>query len=141
MALFYAQGPVRETTGIPSSAFSRGDLVMFDSASSLSRVPAEYSSASIVGVAMASSLESIDDQVPYIAVAHGTTLWSDATTGSQFTRGELLDFEYTGANFFVTTSANTPIALIDPFGASDDVIDSNTSRVRIYLDPSNLAFR
>ena len=147
MSIWYAGGPARESTGIPASAFSKGDLLMYDSASSLSRIPTSSQSVgalatgTIVGVAKADSTESIADQVPYVVATEQTLFWSDCTTGSQMTAGEKLDFEYTGATFRVTTSAITPIAMIDPNGASADVIDSDNSRVKVLLDPSFLLFR
>ena len=146
MSLYYASGPERYSTGIPSSAFSKGDLLVYTSASSLSRLQTSTNSlgaaiAGIVGVALSTSLESIDNQVPYLVLAHNTVLWSDCTTGSQMTRGEPLDLEYTGATFRVTTSAITPLFIIDANGASNDVIDSNNSRVRGVIDPTYLLFR
>lgn len=145
--LWYAHGPVRESTGIPASAFSKGDLLMFTSASSLSRIPTSSASVGalatgvIVGVAKASSLESINNQVPYVVATEQTVFWSDATTGSQYTAGEALDVEYTGATFRVTTSAISPMVRIDPNGASMDVIDSNTSRVKVMFDPDWVLYR
>lgn len=145
--LWYAHGPVRESTGIPASAFSKGDLLMFTSASSLSRIPTSSASVgalakgTIVGVAKASSLESINNQVPYVIATEQTVFWSDATTGSQYTAGEGLDVEYTGATFRLTTSAISPIFRVDPNGGSADIIDSANSRVKVMFDPTWALFR
>lgn len=146
--LWYAGGPERITTGKPASAFSKGDLLMFNSSSSLSRLPTSTASlgavakGTVLGVAMASSLESIENQVPYLVLQHGTQLWSDTTTGvSAFTKGARMDVEYTGATFKITTSAITPLAIIDVNGSSADISDSNRSRVRIQIDPTYLTYR
>jgi hypothetical protein len=143
MALWYAAGPLRESTGIPASAFSDGDILMFNSASSLSRIFTSSQSVgalakgTIVGIAKADSTESIDNQVPYILAQAGTIFWSDCTTGSQMTAGEGLDVEYTGATFRVTTSAISPMLRIDPNGATQDVLgQSTTSRVKVMFDPT-----
>lgn len=144
--LWYAAGPEHVSEGIPASAFSKGDFLVYNSASSLSRLQTSTNSlgaaiADIVGIAMADSLESINNKVPYLVLQENTVLWSDCTTGSQFSRGEGVDFEYTGATFRVTTSQITPIAYIQAHGASNDIIDSNASRVKVLMDPTYLRFR
>lgn len=147
--LWYAHGPCRVTEGIPASAFSKGDILMFNSNSSLSRIPTSTASvgalaaATVVGVAMADSTESYANVVPYVVADRDTVYWSDATTGSQFTPGESLDVEYTGATFRLTTSAITPMLRVVPAGGSKDLTDinSNKSLVRVKFDETMLLFR
>jgi hypothetical protein len=141
MTFIHAKGPVRYGAAIPSSAFSKGDLLQFDSASSLSRWNVLLTAGTLAGVALSDSLESLSNLCPY-AEALPETVWiSTATTGSQFTPGEKLDVEYTGAVFRVSTSANTPTVVIAVDGASTDMIGSNSSRVMVTFDPDATVWR
>lgn len=152
MALKYAHGPRRECTGIPASVFTKGDILMFDSASSLSALPHSTNSLGalanghVIGVALADSGDSLNHQVPYIIADRDTVFWSDATTGSQFTAGESLDIETTSGAWRITTSVITPMLRIVPRGGSKEMNDiggsnSNKSLVLCKFDETMLQFR
>lgn len=125
--LWYAYGPAQIKEGIPSSAFSKGDILMYTSASSLSRIPISTASvgalpnSTVCGVAMSDSNFSYNNKVPYVVADRDTVFWSDATTTSQFTAGESLDVEFTGNTFRVTTSVISKMVRIVPPGDSVDI--------------------
>jgi hypothetical protein len=152
MALRYAHGPRRETTGIPGSVFTKGDILMFTSASSLSVIPHSSNSVGalaaglVVGVALANSSASLNNQVPYIIADRDTVFWSDATIGSQFTAGESIDVETTSGAWRATTSAISPMLRVVPRGGSVDLNEvggsnSNKSQILCKFDESQLQFR
>lgn len=145
--LSYCRGPYKESTGIASSAFSAGDILMLDSNSSLSRIPETFESGDdIVGIALADSANSVKQRVPYIVAQDDTVYWSAATIGSQYTTGEELDFEFSDSNirFHVATSVNSVRAIIAEDGGSADgnINSSVASRVQVYLigNAGNLEF-
>jgi hypothetical protein len=147
--LWYAKGPLVVREAVPGSAFSKGDILMYTSASSLSRVFTSSASVGalaaglVIGVAQCSSLESYNNKCSYIVADRDTIFWSDATIGSQFTAGESLDVEYTGATFRLTTSAISPMLRVMPEGDSVDLnaINSQRSVCLVKFDESQLQFR
>ena len=152
MALRYAHGPLRCSTGIPSSVFTKGDILMFTSASSLSVIPHSTNSVGalanglVVGVALANSSQSLNNQVPYIIADRDTVYWSDATIGSQFTAGESVDVETTSGAWRATTSAISPMLRVAPRGGSKELEDiggsnSNKSQILCKFDETQLQFR
>lgn len=111
-SLWHAYGPKEMREAVPSSAFSAGDVLCFDSNSSLSRMPADFG-LPVAGVAASASTSSANNKVPYIVPQADSVFWSECTTGSQMTPGELLDLEYTSARFMVSTSQNTGTVTIE----------------------------
>ena len=105
-SLWYAYGPKEMREAVPASAFSAGDVLCYDSNSSLSRMPVKFT-LPVAGVACSASTASANNKVAYIVPEADTVFWSECTTGSQMTEGEPLDLEYTSARFMVSTSNNT----------------------------------
>jgi hypothetical protein len=117
---------------------------MLNSSSSLSRCPDIISATpAIAGIAMADSLESLNDQVPYRIPLPNAVFWVSTTTTSGFTGGQTLDLGFSAASrYYALDSANTAVARVDPDGASGLVVDSNSGipRVRIILDQDALLY-
>lgn len=81
---WYAGGDVTREAAIPASAFSKGDLLVLNSNSSLSRVPsvATGTSDDIVGVADADSIDSINNVVSYTVPQPDTLYWASLVSNS-----------------------------------------------------------
>lgn len=102
-------------SAIPSSAFSKGDLLVFDSNSSLSRIPwaasPGLSSTDIAGVALSDSVDSISDQVPYLVPGPDTLFWAslDTATGNALRPGTEADIQFSTANarYYVDPDSST----------------------------------
>lgn len=110
--LAYASGTLTILRGKPASAFSKGDVLMLDSTSSLSRIAETYASGvDIVGVAMCDSTQSISNEVPYIVPESDTIFRASlATNASAVTPGVECDILYAVANgrqYIAPASANS----------------------------------
>ena len=132
----YIAGPRIVREAIPSSAFSEGDLLIYDSNSSLSRMPAG-SLAPLAGVALSASTASYANKVPYIIPQGNTIFFSRCTTGSQFTAGESVAFQYS-AGQFVSRESTTHFRAAVLRGTAD-ISQSVVSGIHIQflpVDPS-----
>lgn len=135
--LRYAFGPADIEEAIAASAFSKGDLLVYDSTSSLSRAPvATLGSIDIAGVALAPSLQSFRNQVPFIKAGPDTVFWSVITPGSNVTAGIELDLVDDNADItdlgrpIVNTSTNTGRVVVErPIARMEQ--DSGVSRVLV----------
>lgn len=119
--LWYARGTYKTRTAVAASAFSKGDLLMYDSSSSLSRWDVRFpSGAKIAGVALADSLDSFtDNKVPYIVPDADTVFWSRVTPTSAFTPGLEVDLVPDAAGRPVAdTSSNSARFVFEEIGNS-----------------------
>ncbi len=133
MSFTYAWGPALLASAVPASAFSRGDLLVYNSGSSLSLAPPLTTTLDIAGIAMADSNKSVLNQVPYLIPAPETVFFSRATPGSQFTPGYEADLVYAaGTGWTVMPSANTARVAIQR-GTQDLLGQSVSSRVLVKL--------
>ena len=111
--LWYARGPHNGKEAIPASAFSRGDILMYTSESSLSRYNELGTAANVIaGVALADSDQSFNNKVPYLIAEIGTVFWSRATPASSYTPGEQVDFDVDGAGRPVVVNSQTTPAFV-----------------------------
>ena len=107
-------------SAIASSAFSKGDLLLFDSNSSLSRMPWSstpgMASADIVGVALADSDSSIDDLVSYIVPGPDTLFWASTQSNLATTLSPGLEcdinFDVAEARYYVDPASTNTVRVV-----------------------------
>lgn len=127
-----AEGPVYVREGKPASAFSRGDVLMLNSASSLSRIPPLFpAGAVIVGVALADSTKSINNKVTYAIPHSETVFWSTCTPGSSFTRGANVNFNADAASHLIANGSTGTVRAVVVKGVADVANQSVESRIQI----------
>jgi hypothetical protein len=131
MALYYAGGPRYVQHSKPVSAFSRGDLLCFDSGSSTSYCDALFTAGvEVVGVALSSSTESVSDKVPYILAHPDTRFWITATAANAGAaqRGKTVDLTPASGDWeLAVSSTNSAIAYIWSESSTDATIQSRDS--------------
>ena len=106
---------------IPASAFSKGDLLLYDgSGSSLSRVPWASSpgmaAADIVGVATSDSINSINDRVTYIRPGPDTIFWASLQSNDATALEPGLDcdvnFDVAEGRYYVDPSSTNTVRVV-----------------------------
>lgn len=131
---WYASGCYSTEQAAPASAFSKGDLLMLTSDSSLSRLD-PVSADKAVGVALCDSTQSIAGKVPYLVPGADALFWASlATNASAATAGTYCDVHFSTANnryYVVPTSASTARAII--VRGTDEVDQSVQSKVLCKL--------
>ena len=108
-----AQGGGDIMYGVPGSAFSRGDVLELTSGSSLSRAD-PIAGGPIFGVALAASIDSINDVVTVAVPRADSIFWSVVTAGSAHSVGERLtvDEDANGRSFASTSDLTARLVVV-----------------------------
>jgi len=136
---WYAGGDYTTEQAKPASAFSKGDLLMLDSSSSLSRIPSVATGTygnDIVGVALCDSDQSLNGFVPYLVPQRDTEFWASysSAVASNMLPGQECDAFFAVANgryYLTNASSNSGIAVIVRGNA--DISQSVQSKVKVRL--------
>lgn len=137
--LHYAFGPADIEEAFASSAFSKGDVLMYDSTSSLSRADLRLTSgADLAGVAAADSLQSFRRQIPFFKAGPDTVYWSVITPGSNVTAGLELDLvddngDITDVGRTLTALSSNSVRVVVERPIARVNQDSGVSRVLVRL--------
>lgn len=132
---WYAGGDYTTEEAKPASAFSKGDLLLLDSNSSLSRMPwaaaPGMASTDIAGVALADSIDSIQDRVPYLVPQPDTLFWASANSAhaGDVTAGDEVDINFAVANnrYYADPASSNTVRAVIVRGLGQDVISADQS--------------
>ncbi len=120
--------PAIVESAISGSKFSRGDILLFDVGSTVSKIGPNADEADIAGVALADSNDSINALIPVLLPDMSDVFMSDSTAGTAFVIGTEYDVDIFNSRHQVTSSTNTPRVVI--VKATGGVLgQSNDSRV------------
>lgn len=131
----YAKGPYREHWGKPASAFSAGNVLEYNSSSSLSAANLTLAN-DFIGVALTDSDKSDSKgRVPFVLIQPNTEFWAHVATNvtSTYTEGSSYDFIADGGNHILQSSATTARVVIAPGGGLANIDQSSESRVRVFF--------
>lgn len=143
--LQYCSGPYTVEHAEPASAFSRGDVLVLTSVSSVSRIADAFPAGDIYGIAMCDSLQSINKRVPVLIPETGTEFLAsfNSASGSAISVGAELDINFGAPNgrYFVTTSTDSVRVVVTRgvvgLTAMDQSVHSQV-RVRLIHNAGNL---
>lgn len=141
MAIWYAYGPYEMSEAKPASAFSKGDILMYTSASSLSGLPqVAQTTGDVAGIAACDSTQSVNGKVTFVKVTPETVFWSNATPGSAYTRGAKVNFNFGAATkrWGANGSSGTVLAVCER-AIADIEGQSVESRVLVRFGANNSA--
>jgi len=104
-------------SSIPSSAFSKGDILAYASASSLSRASEVFvAGENLAGVALADSIDSIEDKIPFLVPGPDTLLWASlqSNDATALTPGLACDigFDVAEGRYFVDPSSTNSVRAV-----------------------------
>lgn len=129
----HARGPGKQAEGIPASNFSEGDVLVYDSNSSLSRAPVlNITATELAGIARADSDNSVNDLVTYTRPTDEDVFFSEltaTTVGSDVTKGQTLDLQEDSEGRHYSANSGTTNVMVVEEGTGDVLGQSNESRV------------
>ena len=104
-------------SSIPSSAFSKGDILAFTSTSSISRASEVFvAGENYAGVALSDSVDSLNDQVPYLVPGQDTLFWGSlqSADATALTPGLHCDigFDVAEGRYFVDPSSTNSLRAV-----------------------------
>jgi hypothetical protein len=126
MALTYCSGPFEVRNTRPASAFSKGDVVQYDSASSLSYADPLLGTSFYGGVALSSSTESYRDLVPWVLAHPNTEFYVTIATGSAVSEGYEYDLVPVTGDWEIATSSTTPRVVVTHDQTRADIQQRNS---------------
>ena len=141
MALWYAWGKYEMGEAVAASAFTKGDILMYNSSSQLSSLPqVGQTTGDLAGIAASDSADSVNQKVAYVKITPDTVFWSNATPGSTYTVGAKVNFNH-GAltqGWGANGSSGTVLAVVER-GVADIEGQSVESRVLLRFGANNSA--
>lgn len=131
MAVIPARGDGEIRVAGVGSAFSRGDVLVLNATSSLSRAP-DTVGIDRAGIALADSTKSIQDKVTYAVPGADQIFWADIVAGSTWAVGSIATIAYSAASRYHASTATTGLASTVVAGTAE-INQSGASRILVQL--------